>query len=239
MMDELRFPNGLSADVLADMDLFDGVSEAALVEIGTCASVRQLSKQTIVFVQGETASRCHAVLAGSVRITQYDENGGQLVVRFIAPGEIFGAVALFTDGKYPAEAVAITDSVEISWTESVIRDLMERHPRIAINMLKVLGARIREVQERLRELATQRVECRIARVLLRLAAQAGHIEGLGTKIDFPLTRKDVADMCGTTLHTVSRVLAGWEKAGLIASGRQRVTISQSEKIRQIAEDLPN
>jgi CRP-like cAMP-binding protein len=185
------------------------------------------------------ASRCHAVLAGSVRITQYDENGGQLVVRFIAPGEIFGAVALFTDGKYPAEAVAITDSVEISWIESVIRDLMERHPPIAINMLKVLGARIKDVQERLRELATQRVECRIARALLRLAAQAGHIEGLGTKIDFPLTRKDVADMCGTTLHTASRVLTSWQEAGWLTTRHQRVTLRDVDAIRRIAEDLPN
>ena len=238
-MDMTRTPHSGLLDGLIGVDLFQGIPAAALTEIKACASVRHLAKHTTIFVQGERASRCHVLVDGQVRITQFDEHGSQLLVRFIGAGDMFGTVALFTDGAYPAEAVTIVDSIEVSWTETAMLDLITQYPRIALNMLTVLGARIKEVQERFRELATQRVECRIARVLLRLVAHAGQDQRPGTTIDFPLTRKDVADMCGATLHTVSRVLAGWEKDGWIESRRRRVTIRDLGRIRAIADDLPN
>jgi CRP-like cAMP-binding protein len=223
---------------LAGMELFRGLSGAALVEVRRRARVRRLAKDTVVFRQGATAAHCYAVTDGRVRITQSDVNGAQLVVRFVGPGEMFGTVAFFTDGKYPAEATAVIDSVAISWTEADLLDLIAGHPPIALNIVKILGARIREVQERLREVATQRVECRIANAVLRLADQAVHGAADGRTIVFPVTRKDIAEMCGATLHTVSRVLTAWEKAGLLATKQQRITIRQLEAIRRIASELP-
>ena len=220
------------------MELFEGLSDSALTAVAVSARVRRLAKEAPIFAPGAPAARCHALLEGRVRIVQSDEDGGELVVRFIGPGEMFGTIALFTDREYPAEAVTVVDSVEVSWAEAALLDLIGQHPRIALNIVRIVGARIREVQERLRELATQRVERRIAHALLRLARQAGQPTDTGTTIDFPLTRKDVAAMCGTTLHTVSRVLTSWEKAGLILSNRQRVTIKSPAEIQHISEDMP-
>lgn len=223
--------------VLAGMELFQGLSPTALAEVRSRAQIRHLAKDTVVFAQNAATAHCHALVDGRVRITQLDGNGAPLVVRFIGPGEMFGAVALFTDGRYPAEAATVVESIEIRWTEADLRDLIERHPRIALNIIRILGGRIREVQERLREVATQRVECRIANALLRLADRAGQSTGGGMTIAFPLTRRDLADMCGATLHTVSRVLTGWEKADLLVTKRQRITIRQPDAILRIASGL--
>ncbi|MGD9743765.1 MAG: Crp/Fnr family transcriptional regulator [Dongiaceae bacterium] len=228
--------DSLLPENLSSMELFTGLPREALAEVAGCARLRRLAKDTIVFAQGARAGHCHALAEGRVRITQSDENGAQLVVRFIGRGEMFGTVALFTDGRYPAEAKTVTDSIEVRWTEPVLLDLIRRHPQIALNIITVLGGRVRDVQERLREVATQRVECRIANVLLRLADRAGHPAGDGTTIGFPLTRRDLAEMCGSTLHTVSRILTAWEKAALIATKRQRITIRRRDAIRRIAED---
>src|SRR3546814_7925225 len=85
---------------------------------------------------------------------------------------------------------------------------MQRHSRIALNMIAIVGRRLGEAQERLRELATQSADRRIARTLLRLLNQAGCPTDVGVRIEFPLRRKDIADIAGTTLHTVSRILVG-------------------------------
>lgn len=223
-------------ELLSKMELFVGLSGQALAEVMSCARLRHLPKNVTVFAQGQAAERCHALIEGSIRIAQSDEDGAQLVVRFIGPGQMFGTVALFTNREYPAEAVTMIDSTEVSWTEADLLDLIDRHPRIALNMVRVVGARLREVQERLRELATQRVESRIAHMLLRLAMRAGQAGRNGTTIGFPLSRKDMAAMCGTTLHTASRVLTAWEKAGMIATNRQRVTIREFAAIERIAEN---
>src|SRR5215475_5466489 len=158
---------------LGGMDLFEGLAGAALVEVAAAGRVKALTKGTVLFAQGALADRCHALIAGRVRIAQSGVEGGQLVVRFVGPGETFGTVALFTDRRYPAEASAVVDSLEISWPEATLLELIHRYPPIALNLVRIVGGRLREVQERLREVATERAEQRIAHALLRLSA--GHM----------------------------------------------------------------
>ena len=115
---------------------------------------------------------------------------------------------------------------------------MERFPRIAINGLRLVSQRWHEVEERYRELATERVERRIAQTLLRLVRQVGRRVENGVLIDLPLTRQDLADMTGTTHYTVSRILSQWEQEKLIETGRGRVLICYPHGLAHIAEDLP-
>src|SRR5690242_6575898 len=113
---------------IAGMDLFVGLSAPALDEVAARSRAQVLPHRTTLFAQGAPADRCHALLVGRVRIAQSGEEGGQLIVRFVGPGELFGTVALFTDRHYPAEATTVIDSVEISWTEEELRELLHRHP---------------------------------------------------------------------------------------------------------------
>jgi len=219
------------------MELFLDLPPVAIGEVAASARVRRLTRETRIFDQGDPADRAYALLDGGVRITQSGGDGGQVVVRLIGPGEMFGTVALFTDHRYPAEAVTIGDAVVVSWSEIELLALIRRHPQIALNVIGIVGRRLKEVQERVRELSTQRVERRVAHTLLRLAVQAGHNTVDGTVIEFPLRRKDVAEIAGTTLHTASRILTAWEQAGLLASRGQRLTIRKPSGIQRIADGL--
>jgi CRP-like cAMP-binding protein len=80
---------------------------------------------------------------------------------------------------------------------------------------------------------------RVARTLLRLARQAGQREEEGVLIGLPLSRENLAEMTGTTLYTVSRILSGWEEQGLVEAGRERVLIRLPHALVAIAEDLPS
>jgi CRP/FNR family transcriptional regulator, nitrogen oxide reductase regulator len=223
------------AQQLARMDLFRGLKPAAFAEVARHGQVRQLTKGALLFAQGAIADRCHALIEGRMRIAQSGAEGDQIIVRFVGPGETFGTVALFTDRRYPAEATAVVDSVEISWPEATLLELIERHPQIALNLVKIVGSRLREAQERLREVATQRVDQRVAHALLRLAHADPTQEGKGdAAIEFPVTRQDLAEMCGATLYTVSRVLTAWEKAGYITTRRKQLTIHRYPEIRRLA-----
>ncbi len=221
---------------LAAMELFRGLPPAALEAVATCARVRRLAKEVRIFNQGDDGVRAHAVIDGGVRIAQSGSDGAQVVIRFIGPGEMFGTVSLFTDGRYPADAVTLAETLEASWSEAELLELMRHQPQIAINVIRIIGKRLQEVQDRVRELATQRAEQRVAHAVLRLARQAGHSTVDGTAIEFPLRRKDVADIAGTTLHTVSRILTSWERAGLLTTHNQRLTIRNPPEILRIAED---
>jgi CRP/FNR family transcriptional regulator, nitrogen oxide reductase regulator len=226
--------SALIAEHLAGTELFGGLGPAALADVARLGQVRSLTKNTTLFPQGAPADRCHALICGRVRIAQSGAEGGQILMRFVGPGETFGTVALFTDRHYPAEATTVIDSVEISWTEPVLLDLIHRHTQIAVNLVKIVGARLRETQERLRELATQPVDQRIAHALLRLAHTAGAEDA---SIEFPLTRQDVAAMCGATVYTVSRILSAWEKAGYLTTRHRHVSIQKLSAIRRLAGEI--
>ena len=232
-------PLGPDPGVIASMGLFKGLEHEALTDVVRRARTRRVEKGTRIFSQGEEALTCHALIDGRVKIVQSGPGGEHLVVRFINPGEMFGTLAVYTGGGFPADAEAVTDCVEISWPSTVMTELMLRHPQIGLNMIRIIGRRLREVQNRLREAASERVERRIARALMRLLQHGGRRTDAGIEIDFPLSRQDLAEMTGTTLHTVSRTLSAWEERGLVELGRQHVVVRQPHAVVAIAEDLPS
>lgn len=218
--------------------LFHGLDPRDMATIVAAAQRRAVARHAFFFHEGEPASALHVLARGETRLVQTTAEGHQVVVRIVGPGDMFGGVALLGDAVYPASAQAISASEALAWPAPIIAQLVARHPALALNALRVLAQRLGETQDRYRELATERVEQRVARALLRLARQAGRREERGVRIDMALTRQDLAELTGTTLYTVSRVLSGWQARGLVDSGRARVVIRDPHGLVAIAEDLP-
>jgi CRP-like cAMP-binding protein len=231
MVSEFR----ISAHHLATIALLAGVPAPDLDGFAAAARARRLQAGERVFHQGDEDVRVHAVLAGGVRISQSGHDGAETVMRFLGPGHIFGAVAIFTDGRYPADAIALVATVEASWSEAEFLKLMAQHPSVALNAIRMIGRRLQEAQNRVREISTQSAERRIAHALIRLARESGRRTPDGIEIAFPLRRQDVADIAGTTHFTASRVLAAWAKAGLVLSRQQIITLRRIESLAAIAE----
>jgi CRP-like cAMP-binding protein len=101
--------------------------------------------------------------------------------------------------------------------------------------MHTIGQRLQEAQTRIREMATEEVERRVAHAVLRLIEQAGKQEGSGIRIDFLISRQDIAEMTGTTLHTVSRILSAWEAKGLVKGGRQKLLVRDAAGLQMLAE----
>jgi CRP-like cAMP-binding protein len=164
--------------------------------------------------------------------------GHQVIIRFLGPGEGMGIIVVLSNTIYPLSAEVVTDCTALKWDYEATVLLMEDFPRLALNGLRLVAGRFHELQNRYRELATERVERRVARALLRLARQTGRRTERGVLIDLPLSRQDLGEMTGTTLYTVSRILSNWEQQELIETGRERVTILNPHGLVIIAEDLP-
>lgn len=227
----------IDRNAIAKIGLLAELPPAVLDQALGCARRREISCGTRIFDQGAVAGRAHALLSGAVRISQFGSDGEGILIRLIGPGEIFGCVPIMTNQLYPADATALMDCVEISWDAAELLALMRQHSGIAIAMVTVIGKRLDEMQQRFRELATQGADRRIARTLLRLLAQVGCDTDAGIRIDLPLRRKDIADIAGTTLHTASRIIAAWERQGLLVSQKPYLTIARPAELRQIAEGI--
>jgi CRP/FNR family transcriptional regulator, nitrogen oxide reductase regulator len=224
--------------LLASLDLFRGLSAESLGQLVRLAHPRQYESGSFLFYQEDPAGAMFVLTRGRVRLTQLSTDGQQVILRYILPQEAFAVVAALSGAYYPASAEAVEDSAALAWERDSLERLMQETPPLALNAMRILAGRVQEFQDRLREMATERVERRVARALLRLVRQSGRQIPEGVLIDFPITRQDLAEMTGTTLYTVSRTLSAWEAQGIILGGRERIVVRFPHGLVAVAEDLP-
>ena len=225
-------------ELLARAVLFRDLDAAALAEVLAAAAEREAADGEALFREGEPAVRGCVVADGRLKLTQLAADGHEVILRYVGPGEAAAALSIFEGAEYPLTAWAVGPTAVLEWERETLHALLVRYPAIALATVRLLSGRLREVQERFRELATERVAQRVARALVRLVRQAGRkVEG-GVLIDLPLSRQDLAEMTGTTLFTVSRILSEWEAQGIVASGRERITVLRPHGLVALAEDLP-
>lgn len=225
----------IDRSLVSGLPLFAGLAPAALDGILQEARAVRFAKNSDVFVQGEDAHSFFVLLSGHVRATKTTPAGQQIVVRYVTPGETFGVAMAIGLTQYPATATAVDDSVALAWASSAWPRLVAQHPALATNTLQTVGARLQDTHTRVIEMSTEQVERRVAHALLRLVQQSGRKVETGVEIDFPISRQDIAEMTGTTLHTVSRILSAWESQGLVDGGRQRIVICDPHKLFMLAE----
>ena len=223
--------------ILANVPLFRGLTEAEQDAVLAQAHTRRVPKGGTAFDEGADATALFVLVSGRMKAVKTTPDGQQALVHFIDPSDFFGCVALMGYPTYPATAVALVESVVLSWDIATLKQLMATCPQIAANALPGLGDRLRDAHNQFLELSTEQVERRVAHALLRLVRHAGKKVEAGVEIDFPVTRQEIAEMIGATLHTVSRVLSAWESQGILEGGRQRIVVKKPHQLVAIAEEL--
>lgn len=221
---------------LQDLSLFKNLSPAEIESILHSGRQKKIGAVEFFFMQDDPAESFYILTQGKVRLSQFTSDGQQILLRIIVPVTPFGAVALAENQRYPVSAQAIEPATAIVWPKAALEQLLIKYPQLAINALRILAEHVQEFQQRFTEIATQRVERRLARMILRLANQIGVKTERGVEVNLPLSRQDLAEMVGTTLYTVSRTLSQWEAQGLIHSGRERLIILYPHGLIQIAEE---
>jgi CRP-like cAMP-binding protein len=224
--------------VLRTVPMFDGACEEDIRQIARLGFQRAVEEGGHLFLQQEAAEYLYILLRGRIKLCQITPDGQQVNVRTILPGELFGAIGAVTAGaRYPVCAEALEDSVALAIPSTAFRQFLLEHPNLSLGLMRVMTTYIQEMQARYREMATEKAEQRIARVLLRLAGQTGKGVKEGVLIELSFSRQDLAEMAGTTLYTVSRTLSAWEKRGMILTGRERIILSHPHAVMCIAEGL--
>lgn len=229
----------IDPSLVAELPLFRDLSREQIRDILGSAISRRYAKNTNVFEQDGKAEHFFLLLNGHLRVGRLTPDGQQVVVRYIVPGDIFGIAMAIGRDTYPATATAIVESLALAWPSSIWPQLAAKYPVLAAGTMQTLGNRLQDVQARVMEMSTEEVERRVAHALLRLARQSGRKIEQGIEIDFPITRQDVAEMTGTTLHTVSRILSAWEDRGLVRGGRQRIVLADPHRLFLLAEGQPD
>ena len=195
-------------------------------------------KDSYLFFEGEPAEWLVFVAEGRVKMIKHSESGRETILATFGPGQVVGEVGVLAGEMYPATAQALEPAVTLSLRRDAYAALVRRHPDLAWALIEELGRRLQQAHEKIRSLAVEKVERRVARLLLRMANTAGErLEGGAVRITVPLSRQDIADMAGTVVETAIRTMSKFQKQGWIETREGYIVLLRPHDLVAVAEEL--
>ncbi len=212
--------------------LFGPLSDQELNLIEGLILHRDYPKGSYIITEGEPGEALFIILSGRVKIFKNSPDGREQILNILRGGSVFAEVVLFDSGGYPASAQALEDTALGMLRTRDMEVMLEKHPILAIKLLRIMSARLRRAQGLIGDLALQDAYGRLAALLLRAAWQQGRKTEEGIEIDLPLTRQELASMVGTTRETVARILSRFQREGVLRVQKHKITIHSREKLRE-------
>lgn len=223
----------LDPSLLKPLPAFAGLDTDSVAKVLDQARPRLVPAGSSVFEEGDEARHFYLLLDGHIRVERLNADGARVISLHIPSGQLFGIAKALGRETYPATSVAAVECLVLSWPMHLWDGFAAAHPGFAAEAYRVIGRRVAEMNNRIMELATQKVEQRIACALLRLMQQHGKAGEKGVEIAFPVTRRTISEMTGSTLHTVSRLLSAWEREGIVLSKRKHIHVLDAERLEAL------
>lgn len=189
---------------------------------------RMYAPDEVIFVQGAPANALMLIESGSVKLTQVSPDGNEVILWVNGAGDMFGLQAQEPSNWYTCSARVVERCKTLVWDQSRLSVLLTRHPQLRKNLNRILVQCLNELEARFREVATMRVADRLAMTLLRLQERIGRPCDGGIRIS--LSREELAQMTGTTLFTISRLLSKWSEEGILIPRREAVVILRPKEL---------
>ncbi len=229
-------PETKKFQIIKGIPIFSSLTEKELKEIESLFIEEAVKKDEYVFWEGDPSNWLYVVAEGKVRVLKQSSSGKDIILEIISSGDLFGGVAVLDKRPYPASAQAMENSKILKLSRMNLLKILDHYPTVALDTVTYMGKRLRDAHEMMRSLAAERVEQRIATILLRLAEKIGVEESGGVRLDINLTRLDLAEMAGTTVETAIRVMSKFAKKGLVDSRTKKIVITDKEGLETLLEN---
>lgn len=198
-----------ASQLLAGVELFRDLPDSLLTELGDISVRRHLPANMVVFLQGDQGGSLYVVEEGTLKVFIDDEQGNQVILNLLNPGDCFGELSLLDGGPRSASVVTMTDTVLTVVAREHFTSFLQRHPEACSAVTRALVHRVRSLTNSVCDLALLDVYGRVAGLLTRLA------EGEEQAVRPRLTHREIASMVGSSREMVSRVMKELASGGYI------------------------
>jgi CRP/FNR family transcriptional regulator len=218
---------------LNKISIFSTLSASEVKELAPYLISSSVRKKEVIFSEGDPSEWFYIVTEGKVKITKLSQDGKELILEVIHPMDFFGGLAVIRGFPYPANAIAMEETKLLKISRSHLMRVLDRFPNLMYCMAQQVGDRMKESHETLKNIALERVEARIASLLLKLSDKTGKKMDEGTVIDMKLTKQDIAEMVGTTVETSIRTMSKFKKMGIVGEKEGKIVIKNLEKLKAL------
>jgi len=225
--------NASTIEALRASPIFSDLDDGALEDLSRFAHEHRLKAGQFLFFEGDLLACFYVVVSGKCKIVKHSPSGRDFIMAFAGPGEMLGNALLFFGKPHPSSVQAISDISVLSISNDDLMSFLSSKPELSVRilgrMLNVAGRRLLDAAARLSEMAAEGADYRLAHVLYTLCLEFG--------ASVPFTRREIAEMAGTTTETAIRFVSRLKKKGVVRPLRGTVNILDQSKLRLLAEGL--
>jgi CRP-like cAMP-binding protein len=198
------------------------------------AREKRFDRRKTIFTEGDPIRHVTLVLSGFVKGTQMGLNGNEVILRLSGAGEIVGSYRVCTGGCHCTTAQAVQPCVALVWEAAMFEKLQARIPTLLRNAARALQELLLEIEQRFREVSTEKAGSRLSSELIRISDRLRRSTDNG-HLEITLSRAELAQLTGTTLFTVSRILCRWQTKGIGRLRRESVLVQDFAALAQISQ----
>lgn len=196
-------------------NLFAGADDDARLAFFQCSEKKKYGKGNYIFMAGDEGKQIFLLESGIVKIFNLSPAGTQTVFWFCVPGDVFGAGGISGSRFQSVYAQTLEPTVVYFISRANFERVLKQHPQLAINMIRLMGGRLRLACESMVDIAEHKAEVRLARLLLRLALSYGKLSRDGIELTVHISQQELANMIGTSRQTVNEILQEFQQHGWI------------------------
>lgn len=219
-------------DLLRKIPYFSGLDEGTLQELSRQIHQRTYRKGETVLLEGDPCEGLYLVVTGQVKVFKVSGEGKEHVLKIIGAGHTFNDVPVFDQGRNPASVTALETSGVAIVPRAAVCALIERHPRVAQAVIKLLASRLRALTLAIEDLAFRSVVARVAKLLLDCTRGTSILVEGTPRACAPLTQQQIAAMTGSVREVVQRALKVLEREGAIRMERAHVDVLDPEALEE-------
>jgi len=213
--------------------MFANVAEGDRKEIISAARETKFSRRRVIFQEGDAVRTVVLLTAGVAKVVQLGKDGSEVIRRLVASGAVVGLTEFRSQGPYVSTAQAHSDCTALVWEANVFEAFADRFPLLRRNIMNIVFQQLWELEERYREISTEKVAVRLSRQLVRLFNQVGR--RVNGNIEISVSCEELAQLTGTTLFTVNCLLTDWSLRGLVKARRKSVSVNNIQGLCELAE----
>ena len=213
---------------LAGMDIFKKLPPVRLAEVERKMVEKKYKKGEVIHLEGDPAEYVWFVKEGHVKAMVYTPNGRPVNLCVVGSKGMFGSCCSFNGGEYPCQGVAETDTIVYSFPMKDFLELLNQYPEMSRSVVEMVSKRLR-YSKGTQRFEQESVEKRILHVLINMA------EEFGTTI--PMTRREIAEMAGTTVETCIRTFSTFEEEGFVSTERGKITVVNREALADRIDEI--
>jgi len=220
------------AELVQRFALFSEVPLDECAKIVALAHEARFPQGRAIFFAGDSLRQTALLTSGCAKLSQSDREGEEVILRLVGPGEML-CVECFPKYNHCSTAWAVQPSTALVWETGQFQAFAERFPSLARNVSCILMKTLTQLEVRFREISTEKVALRLSSQLLRLIDQLG--KSWVGHIEISLSQRDLAQLTGTTLFTVNRLLSQWEQMGIVKPRRESLQILNAQALKELAQ----